>query len=355
MIKQPNARRRIADYLRNRIISGELAPDDQIPTAAQLAKQFDTCVSNAYKAMTVLMREGLINTCQKSGSTVSQTGRELKKIAICYVNDDLKLISRFRHNLMHHCEKELAAQNIESVILFEKSYERIIQIINQMNRSGEIQGAIFVLINLTGIAETKKLEVPCSTIGSARVPYGVDHKEVHPLIFKEIKYHKVQRVGMLNQVAYETMDIEPTSPHLQNIEDFKKLAALSGLELRDEWIFRPEKVQFEHKRFAYETIRKIAAMEKEQRPQILYVPNEEFNDGVMLALLNTGLKVPEDLRLIIFSTEEDVLLKPVDYSYIECSANTMARALVSQVVDQFYGKKVRKIRTDIKLKRCKAD
>jgi integrase len=51
----------IAAELREKILSGELKPGDQLPTIVQLAAQYTVAAGTAYRAMALLQAEGLIN------------------------------------------------------------------------------------------------------------------------------------------------------------------------------------------------------------------------------------------------------------------------------------------------------
>jgi len=61
---------RIADALREQIVSGELAPGDRLPTQEALSEQFDVSRIVAREALDLLENEGLIDRIQRLGAFV---------------------------------------------------------------------------------------------------------------------------------------------------------------------------------------------------------------------------------------------------------------------------------------------
>lgn len=72
--------RRIAEDLRARILAGDLAPGDQIPTTKDLIKQYRTTVVTVRRAMEELTREGLIEGRQPIGTFVRSEHREVLEV-----------------------------------------------------------------------------------------------------------------------------------------------------------------------------------------------------------------------------------------------------------------------------------
>jgi DNA-binding GntR family transcriptional regulator len=62
----------IAADLRNKILSGELAPGDQVPSMAELAEQYGVTSGTALRALKVLKEEGLTEASPGWGTFVSE-------------------------------------------------------------------------------------------------------------------------------------------------------------------------------------------------------------------------------------------------------------------------------------------
>ncbi|QFZ19728.1 TetR/AcrR family transcriptional regulator C-terminal domain-containing protein [Saccharothrix syringae] len=62
---------RIVTEIRRRIAEGELAPGDRVPSARQVAREWDVALATATKALTTLRQEGLVEALPRVGTTVA--------------------------------------------------------------------------------------------------------------------------------------------------------------------------------------------------------------------------------------------------------------------------------------------
>lgn len=75
---------RVADALRERIIRGELAPGDQLPSYSQLEAEYGVAVTTAQRAIRTLKAEGLVEGRPGKGNYVRQE-RQMVTISASYV------------------------------------------------------------------------------------------------------------------------------------------------------------------------------------------------------------------------------------------------------------------------------
>ncbi|MDX6740858.1 GntR family transcriptional regulator [Actinocorallia sp. A-T 12471] len=71
----------IAEDIRRRILSGELAPGDQVPSTRQLAIRWGVAAATAAKALAALGHEGLVEARPRSGTVVAERGRSRRPVA----------------------------------------------------------------------------------------------------------------------------------------------------------------------------------------------------------------------------------------------------------------------------------
>ncbi|MBB5935167.1 TetR/AcrR family transcriptional regulator C-terminal domain-containing protein [Streptomyces zagrosensis] len=64
---------RIVAAVRRRIIDGELAPGDRVPSTRQMAREWGVALATATKALTTLRLEGLVETRPRTGTVVAGT------------------------------------------------------------------------------------------------------------------------------------------------------------------------------------------------------------------------------------------------------------------------------------------
>lgn len=72
--------RQLADLLRARINAGDWSAGDLLPSASDLARQYETGTDTVRKALSVLRSEGLVITTPRVGTTVAR--RERTSIAV---------------------------------------------------------------------------------------------------------------------------------------------------------------------------------------------------------------------------------------------------------------------------------
>lgn len=83
MLATPDSVRRhsladdVADELRRRVLTGEFAAGERLPTGAELARGFGVSMSVIREAMSRLKHDGLIESIQGVGAFVSKQGRAL--------------------------------------------------------------------------------------------------------------------------------------------------------------------------------------------------------------------------------------------------------------------------------------
>jgi len=101
----------IQKCLRDKIVSGELVPGDQIDTETKLAEHFGASVGTIRKAQEMLIREGLIIKEQGRGCFVSdQAGRQQQLLSCCGLDVLGGDISAFYTSVMRTCHQEAASQ-----------------------------------------------------------------------------------------------------------------------------------------------------------------------------------------------------------------------------------------------------
>jgi DNA-binding LacI/PurR family transcriptional regulator len=80
-----------------------------------------------------------------------------------------------------------------------------------------------------------------------------------------------------------------------------------------------------------------------ERPDGLVVFPDSIASGAIHALLALGVKVPDDLRLVLHRNRGVPLLCPLPATFLEADPDEMAAVLVRQVRELHAGKQVRKV------------
>jgi DNA-binding LacI/PurR family transcriptional regulator len=126
---------------------------------------------------------------------------------------------------------------------------------------------------------------------------------------------------------------------MEAYDRFFDLAGQFKLALRENWIhaIRAYDVsgQQSTERYGYERFK--ALWQTTPHPDGLIVNDDVAARGVITALLEARVRVPEDLRLVLHRNREIDLVCPFPATFVESSAQDMGRVLVEQIKKQYQG------------------
>ena len=108
------AYQRIADYLRERIVSGDLAPGALLPTQQELSEQFDVARMTTRQALAALVNEGLLTGHQGKGMIVRGRAHMVYRPQAEYQPRKSRVMDRFMTALTK--EGRTPSQTIEVTI-----------------------------------------------------------------------------------------------------------------------------------------------------------------------------------------------------------------------------------------------
>ena len=108
-------------------------------------------------------------------------------------------------------------------------------------------------------------------------------------------------------------------------------AASLGLETRSDWLITPapSKATFEIERFGYEAIKTL--WKKKERPDGLFIYPHTAARGSLTALLELGVKIPEERKLVAHGNIETPILSPYPVDWITSSSREIVKAMVKQI------------------------
>ncbi len=123
-------------------------------------------------------------------------------------------------------------------------------------------------------------------------------------------------------------------------------AARLGIEVKYEWILATRQSQEEG---GYNDM--CALWRLKDRPEGLVVYPDRTARGVVSAILEKQIRVPEDLRLILHRNAESPYMVPMPCDWIEVSVGAIASSLLDSLEDRWAGRKQRQRSLPINLVR----
>ena len=110
---------------------------------------------------------------------------------------------------------------------------------------------------------------------------------------------------------------------------FRERVAEFGLTTREEWIAMPED-RISHEAFGYEAFKTL--WRQRDRPEGLLVHTDITARGAMTALLELGVQVPEELKLVFHRNRGLDWHCPLKLDVLECDVSRWAVEMIRQVL-----------------------
>lgn len=339
-------RSRIAGYYRDRIISGRLKYGDVIPSARKLASEFGTAEANVHHAIAALVKEGLVMRRPKIGSVVTKPENKLSCVAIFLNWHHIQRGENFTRILVEMVENELKKHGIDCIVIYDTPSQNGLEQLRKMANSRQIQGIIVRSAQKSQIDFFSRLPVPFTAISKMRIPNKVNFftAETAEIIFSELKKLKTSKLGI---ISIGNMRVAENNDNF--VKKLHELAAGNGIRIKSEWIY--DSADFgsneviDSSAFAYHGFRKIWSAK--ERPDTLLAFSDDMVSGLAMAFYSLGVKVPDELRLVIHKTVENPIIFPFPCTLIENSIAELAELMVGQLMDQAEGHRPRKAKLRI--------
>jgi DNA-binding LacI/PurR family transcriptional regulator len=343
------AYRVIEQKLRDAILSGELPYGCRLPAAEVLAVQFNTSASTIHAAMVPLMKSGLLERNPKRGTFVRGHRNQLVSIGIyCGVEYWHNNVWGFLRELNHMLVRELSTDGVHYKIWTDsrvkEEREEPLPELQRALLNKEVQGLI--VVGMLDLDEwMTKIGIPSAYLTLNTMPSSVllDIGRGYKMAVEELKLQGCASIG-----AIVSTDVEERW-HAKDLQAFRQAIAESGVEVREEWVRMPpaglQAPEFEQ--FGYHQFQSLWHLP--ERPQGLLVFPDIMARGVITSMLHAGVRVPDQLKVVLHRNENIPILCPFAASWLVTSVQQMALALIEQIKRQLAGKKVTPIVVNLAL------
>jgi DNA-binding LacI/PurR family transcriptional regulator len=351
---RPSIRQQITDHLRDGILTEKLSPGSHLPSTQEMTKIWGTRESNVHRALTVLVKEGLITRKPGVGTIICKRKCQLETIAV-YVNSDLSHpASSFLRLLLGFLESEMHERGLECQVIFENRQGSGFAQLKEMAEKRLIQGIVVPRVDRVLRPQFEKLPVPFSCMTSAKVDNKVDcfNLTLIDYAIEGLVKQGCQTMGFLSSLpdSREPRESGEREQH-RFFNTLHAKANAAGLELRDEWIVCPPRADCidlgHYNHFAFEGLDKIWS--EREKPDGLFVFTDDLITGTLFAIMQQRIRIPEELKLVLFRHVENDLLCPVPCLFVEDSIRDIAQGLISLIEDQYHGKPIQSIPTSFRL------
>jgi DNA-binding LacI/PurR family transcriptional regulator len=286
----------IAKALKNEIVSGKYKDGYKLPPEPEMATIFNTSRPTLRKSLKILEEQGLIQQRKGRGTFVSYKAKQKYRIAIYGVNRESS--APFVSQVYFGMDQAFGA--VDKEFVFIDSGKSILDGFNSTGCDG-----------LLVIAPKRKQYDELSSAAFDKIPLvilnfhnGADFNRIcvdvepHPL-YPALKYLK--ELGH-RRIAYITR--EPNAVETNQIDrniSFKKAVAELELDNSPELYLCGATGDF-----FYEIGRKGAVnlCQMRNRPSAIVCPNTTISLGAWQGIIESGLKIPEDISIIGYDVPE---------------------------------------------------
>ena len=344
MVDQLSAK--VRQYLKE----GVYQPGTKLPSTAELARMWQSDVRTVHRAMATLVKEGLLRRKPGSGTFVRERSEVLTRVAI-YCSRELLGArgSLYLQSLQAALSVELKEKGLEVQHWVDsrpesKASEPWASLLNAARRR-EFQALICLSSGLSQLQWLSKLPVPSAFHCTGAIPNKVnfDQKQLIELGLEKLASQGCRSVGLISPLA--THVLKKTQLHHPNeefYEVFTEIACSKGLEIRNEWMYSAHHEHdlrnVTHEQFGYQQFN--ALWRCAQKPDGLFVYPDTVVRGVLMAIAQHGVRVPEDLKLVLHKNAGIDLLCPFVANFVVSDEREVATALAGQIIRQAQGHKV---------------
>lgn len=323
----------VGDQIRSKILSGEIPPGAKLPSTASIAKEAETDVKTVHRALSLLVKEGLISRRRKIGTIVTKRKSTISPIGVyTHTGFPPPINQAFIHHLLIRVQQEARRLKLQTVTWNdERSDEEsktMMPEIDRAVRTGQINSLVVINYNLKRYEALNKLHVPCAFYGGYESnSVNFRHSQFVRLALESLKDRGCRSVAFITQLGPELAD-----------DLFLETCKELGLKTRDDFVIHNTEFEDnELERFGYEGFKTLWGKKPHHPDGILVYPDTAAR-GTIIAAAESGAKIGKDLHLALHRNAGIDLFCPFPTTWISSDIQECARALIKQVKNVLAGK-----------------
>jgi hypothetical protein len=339
-LKHKPLHQQVEDFIRARIESGEYPVDSKIPTTNELGVITGTSVWTAQTALTSLCREGLLDRRPGRGTYVKSGRAVLTCVGIYFGRPQSLGNTSFTLALEVELRAKLATLGIRARIWSDDRlpHERTepLESLKRAMEKHEIQGIIAFSVqpqDLRWLTETSMPAAIVTTHPAVSNRVYMDFPRLFRLGLRHLRKQGCKTVGVISTVAlHQHTNAEFSQGFYRFLIDEM---ASAGLTTQNEWCQAPSAPVISHLQYGYEEFLRLWGLAK--RPQGLLVFPDTAAAGVVSGILQLGVSVPRDLRVVFHANDQIPYPCPIEATLLMTRVSLFADTLIDSVRSQVQG------------------
>ena len=290
----------IIEDIKAQILSKQLKPGDKLASHHELTRAYDVSLITVKRALNEMLKEGLLYSRAGKGTYVSpnvHVGSLSDQGTLGFVLTDFK--NPFFTQMLHTVEKYASQSGYHLIFSYssdnaEKEESQILKL-----KSMGVQGLIVASTEHVNEATPAIRQLHSENFPYIMVSYidddsiyyvGTDHEKGAFLAAEHLIKLGYQKIGFLNAELGN------------HLGELRKRGFVRALEKHTKVLNEQYQYTFPYKRKDYESGYSIGEQfsQSEDRPDALFIYNDASALGFQHAVLNAGLKIPEDVAIVGF-------------------------------------------------------
>lgn len=334
--------RQVADNIRSEVLSGSLRAGEQLESHHDLAKRFQVSLITIKRALNDLIHEGILYSRAGKGTFVHEITSarvSLGTKTVGLVLRDLK--SPFFSLIVHNIE-EYASQKGYNLLLSNSSQqlekeENLIRHLYDIGVSGLIVASMSHEYTASHfLREIVEKNYPCIVVSYIKDPdiyfVGTDHESGGYRATRHLMSIGHKRIGFIDGESGNIVGELRREGYLRALRE-KDLPSPEG------FVFRLREGGEEHDFASGYEIGKMFAQQSD-RPEAMFVYNDLAALGFEEAVLDSGLRVPDDVAIVGFDGIERGQYAKVPLTTIQQPFDRIGALAVENLINRIEGRAV---------------
>ncbi|MGE9289790.1 MAG: substrate-binding domain-containing protein, partial [Puniceicoccales bacterium] len=286
------------------------------------------------EAFAALAREGLIGSRPRTGTMVLRQ-RPIPTTVAVYFGGNITQGNSFYYALNSTIFRELEQQGLEPRLFIDSRKEEECDTacphLERAIARHEIHGVIGLMLTPQRVQWLNRLEVPSMHFASGDHPNRVtlDRKRLYRDGIDQLKRRGCQRIAVLPH---------PSSLGGAYVDLFRLASDVQEVELLGSEDYRILKNYETQAEFAYVTFRE--RWKKGKVPDGLLIYPDVCAQGVISAILELQIRVPEELKLVLHMNDEMSYHCPLKVDWIQTKVRSLASAMIGNLNSLMKGEEV---------------
>lgn len=296
--------------------------------------------------MADLVKEGLLKRAPRVGTFVANRTDALTHVGI-YLAEDVwrRPESAYDRAVVASLNEQLSAEGITPAMWVDcRTEQERSKPWPEMVRAAE-QRQFQAIIIAGPTAETRSWveRLPVPTPDPDLLDF--DYDGAGRMVVAELVKQGCKSIGVIVSHTAGDCDSGRRDPLLPGDWPIAKAAKELGVQARQEWMLHPgaqgvPEQEAEH--WGYEAMHRLLAMP--QRPEGVYVRHDWVARGAITAMLEEHVRVPQDLKLVLWRNAELGLPCPMPVAFLDWSVTQKARTMIGTMKAKVRGEEVEAVR-----------